>query len=449
MSLKEYGIPAEYRVPVVTIASTASETARQCGKEEKRKNVNGFVLLGKSSRQGLAMWCIIAWMKILGIETSCDETAISLIEAEGAFGEGFRFRILGNALLSQAKMHEEYGGVFPNVAKREHQRALVPILQEVFREASLLDAPADTPEETISAIEKLLEREPELFTNLAQFLRGIGRPEIDAIAVTAGPGLEPALWVGINFAKALALAWGVPIVAANHMEGHIMLSASDGDRLAAFRLPLLSLLISGGHTELVLSRAWMQYELLGGTRDDAVGEAFDKVARLMDLPYPGGPHISRLASEARAQGGALPIERLPRPMIDSKDYDFSFAGLKTAVRRFVEANGPLSAETKYALAREFEDACADVLVAKTMRAIEETGAQALVVGGGVSANTHIRARLSDALKDYGYGTKLLIPPPELATDNALMIALAGYFRAQKQEFAAADTLRANGNLKLA
>jgi len=387
-------------------------------------------------------------MRILGIETSCDETAVSLIEAHGSFENGVAFRILGNALLSQAKEHEKYGGVFPNVAKREHQRALVPVLQEALREAGLLDTPRSVSEETLTEIEQLLEREPELFMNLGTFLRSTGAPPLDAIAVTVGPGLEPALWVGVNFAKALGIAWRVPLVAVNHMEGHIMLSASDGDRLARFELPLMSLLISGGHTELVLSREWMQYEIIGATRDDAVGEAFDKVARLMDLPYPGGPHVSRLASQARTQSGdALPSISLPRPMIETKDYDFSFAGLKTAVRRFVEASQPLSDDMKMALAREFEDACADVLVAKTMRAIEEHGVKTLVVGGGVSANSHIRTCLKDAITDYGCA-KLLIPPPELATDNALMIAFAGFFRAQKQEFAAAETLRANGNMKL-
>ena len=234
---------------------------------------------------------------------------------------------------------------------------------------------------------------------------------------------------------------------------------------------MLSLLISGGHTELVLSQEWMQYELLGQTRDDAVGEAFDKVARLMGLPYPGGPEIDRLATEARASrrspttiGEVSPTYinnvidvsrtyfidvRLPRPMIDSDNYDFSFAGLKTAVRKVVEAHQPLTDEKKMAIALEFENACAEVLVAKTMRAIEEFGVETLVVGGGVSANMFIRESLANAIKEYGYNTKLLIPPRELATDNALMIALAGYFRAQKKEFTEPDSIRAQGNLKLA
>ena len=213
-------------------------------------------------------------------------------------------------------------------------------------------------------------------------------------------------------------------------------------------MPLLSLLISGGHTELVLSRMWLQYELLGQTRDDAVGEAFDKVARLMDLPYPGGPEISRLAKTVRENPSFSSSVSLPRPMIDSDNYDFSFSGLKTAVRRLTEGKEMTDA-FKTEVAYEFENACADVLVAKTMRAIEEFGVQTVLVGGGVSANTHIRASLADAIKNYGYGTKLLIPPTELATDNALMIALAGYFRAERKEFAELDSVIARGNLKLA
>ncbi|OGG59878.1 hypothetical protein A2765_04835 [Candidatus Kaiserbacteria bacterium RIFCSPHIGHO2_01_FULL_56_24] len=391
-------------------------------------------------------------MRILAIETSCDETGVCIIEAEGAFGAGFSYTILGNALLSQTETHAPYGGVFPNLARREHEKNLVPLLEKALSEAGLY-CQGDTL--TVD-VEKILEREPELRRQLILFLTSNGKPDVDAIAVTHGPGLEPALWVGVNFAKALAAAWQLPIVPVNHMEGHIVLSAIMGGQenindqvpnIKPFRFPLLSLLISGGHTELVLSKEWMEYELIGQTRDDAVGEAFDKVARLLDLPYPGGPEISRLANKAREYQGVTLIS-LPRPMIDTDDYDFSFSGLKTAVRRLVEANQPLNDTLKMEIAREFEDAAADVLIAKTMRAIEEFGAQAILVGGGVSANEHIRTQLASSIKDYGLGTKLLIPPPELATDNALMIALAGYFRAQKKEFAEPETIRANGNLKL-
>jgi len=389
-------------------------------------------------------------MRILAIETSCDETAVCVIEAEGDFGHDFTFKILGNALLSQTEIHAPYGGVFPNLAKREHEKNLVPLLTEALTEAEMLqEGGGDT-----STLAATLAREQELLPLLTAFLEKYGKPEIDAIAVTHGPGLEPALWVGVNFAKALADAWKLPLVPVNHMEGHIVLSAceqeKDNDqysRLKKFKFPLLSLLISGGHTELVLSKEWMRYQILGQTRDDAVGEAFDKVARLLGLPYPGGPEISKLATEAREQNLPRTVE-LPRPMIDTDDYDFSFSGLKTAVRKVVEAHGPLTESVNMEIAREFEDAAADVLIAKTMRAIEEFDAQSILVGGGVSANTNIRNQLASSIKDYGYGTKLLIPPPELATDNALMIALAGYFRALKKEFAEPSMIRANGNLKL-
>ncbi|HUO49965.1 MAG TPA: tRNA (adenosine(37)-N6)-threonylcarbamoyltransferase complex transferase subunit TsaD [Candidatus Paceibacterota bacterium] len=387
-------------------------------------------------------------MRILGIETSCDETAVCLVEAQGGFGAHFKFNILGNALYSQAKLHEQYGGVFPNIAKREHAKNLVPMLQEALRQA---DALAEYQGESLIKTEelrRLLAREPELFEQLSIFLQKYEKPAIDCIAVTHGPGLEPALWVGVNFAKALAAIWNVPIVGTNHMEGHIVLSLAKENALSEFEFPMLALLISGGHSELVLSRAWQQYELIGQTRDDAAGEAFDKVARVLGLPYPGGPEISKLAQEARQRNLAREIS-LPRPMLHEDNFDFSFSGLKTAVRKVAEAHAPLSDEMKMQIAMEFEDAVADVLVAKTLRAVDQFGANTVVVGGGVSANRYIRERLAQALADEGDPAQLLVPPPALATDNALMIALAGYFRTLKNEFADPQTLAAIGNLKLA
>lgn len=383
-------------------------------------------------------------MRILAIETSCDETGVCIIDADGSFDRDFHFSVLGEGLLSQIDTHAPYGGVFPNLARREHEKNLVPLMTKALHEADLLHEGTTD----FSAAEKMLERETELRIQLSSFLATYTKPAIDAIAVTYGPGLEPALWVGVNFARALATAWNLPLIPVNHMEGHVVLSAMEGDKLAHFDFPLISLLISGGHTELILSKEWMQYELIGQTRDDAVGEAFDKVARLLDLPYPGGPEISKLAAKARTENVPRTVE-LPRPMIDSDTYDFSFSGLKTAVRRTVETHEPLSDEMKMAIAREFEDTAADVLVAKTMRAIEEHGAETVLIGGGVSANEHIRTRLSATIQEYGLHTKLLIPPPRLATDNALMIALAGYFRALLKEFAEPGLLRAHGNLKLA
>jgi len=382
-------------------------------------------------------------MRVLGIETSCDETAVSLIEASGDFCHDFSYTVLGNSLLSQAALHAGYGGVFPNLAKREHAKNLVPLLIEVLRQAGALRSG-----DMIYHIDaELLSREPELLAAITPFLATYQKPAIDAIAVTAGPGLEPALWVGINFAKTLSLAWDIPLVAVNHMEGHIVMSLVRDGRIAEAHFPHLSLLISGGHTELIVSKSFGEYERIGETRDDAVGEAFDKTARLLGLGYPGGPEISRLAEEARRED--LPHRYdLPRGMRRSGDYDFSFSGLKTAVRTIVTTFPDLGESEKKILAREFEDAVADVLVEKTVKAVEEYGARTLLVGGGVSANTHIRKRLEGALSEYDPLAKLLAPPPALATDNALMIALAGYFSAMKNEYTDPASLSANGNLRL-
>ena len=412
-------------------------------------------------------------MKILGIETSCDESAVCLIDAQGdlpaqaGFKNDFRFQVLGNALISQIAIHAQYGGVFPNLAKREHSRNLVPLLQQVMEQdsgnqKSEIRNQNVMQKSKIEEMRDILSREPELYAQLSVFLQNNTRPAINAIAVTVGPGLEPALWVGINFARALSLVWSIPIVAVNHMEGHIIMSLVDFNSvhnpntsflsevlgLKTIRFPMLSLLISGGHTELVLSKKFQDYQILGATRDDAVGEAFDKVARLLGLPYPGGAELSRLAEVARKYREASPRGiNLPRPMLHDDSLDFSFAGLKTAVLRIVEANSPLTDEKQFMIAREFEDAVTDVLVGKTIRACDEYGVQTVVVGGGVSANTHIRLRLAGALAEAGLPPPL-VSPPEFATDNALMIALAGYFRAAKKEFSKPAELRASGNLRL-
>ena len=399
-------------------------------------------------------------MRIMGIETSADDTGIALIEADGKFGSDFSFKILANETVSQARSHALYGGIYPNVAKHEHAKNIVPALERALREARILQAGAVS---SLAHVRDLLAREPEIFEHLSKFVRTYERPEIDCIAVTVGPGLEPCLWTGINLARVLADVWSasrrMPLVGVNHMEGHIVMSmieirSRSSGRLAEFEFPAMVLLISGGHTELILMRAFGQYEYLGRTRDDAVGEAFDKVARLLDLPYPGGPEISRLAEKARNYGCRTSIH-LPRPMLHDKSYDFSFSGLKTAVGRLVISQSPTLGnslrsdfeEFKRQVAREFEDAVSDVLVAKTLRAVDEFGANTVVVGGGVSANKHIRSELGYKLQ--ATGCTLLVCPPEFSTDNAVMIALAGYFHALKKEFVAPETLHAQGNLKLA
>ncbi len=391
-------------------------------------------------------------MKLLAIETSCDETAVAVLEATGSEQDA-TIVVRGNALLSQIELHRQYGGVFPALAKREHAKNLVPLLEAALAEAELLKEDTQSfPEELRTRVSTLLEREPELDEAFFASLSEMERPDLDAIAVTAGPGLEPALWVGINFAKALALVWNLPLVAVNHMEGHTISALAEiEDKTLTIRhvsLPILALLISGGHTELMLMKEWLSYELIGQTRDDAVGEAFDKVARMMELPYPGGPEISKLAEQDREDFSTAPFT-LPRPMLHDPHCDFSFSGLKTAVLYLIKERGPLGEIEKEQLAREFEDAVVEVLWAKTARALEETNAQTLVLGGGVSANVHIRRTFAENIMTEFPHVTLRIPENELTTDNAVMIGLAGYFRALRKEFVDPETLKANGNLSLA
>ncbi len=391
-------------------------------------------------------------MTILAIETSCDETAVAVLEAGESEG-ATRFRVRGNALLSQIDIHREYGGVYPMLAKREHAKNLVPLLASALEEAELLheDAQAIDPGLLTEALQ-LLEREPGLSEAFSAFIRETERPALDAIAVTAGPGLAPALWVGVNFAKALSRVWGIPLVAVNHMEGHLLAALAqpqeDGSLMVGTQgLPVVALLISGGHTELVLMNEWRKYTVLGTTRDDAVGEAFDKVARMLDLPYPGGPEISRLAERDREDARTNPFS-LPRPMLHTDDLDFSFSGLKTAVLYIVKARPELSETEKAQLARAFEDAVAEVLIKKTARALADTGARTLVMGGGVAGNTHLQRVFAERLSSEFPSVTLAIPSRELTTDNAVMIGLAGYYAARDRDYADPTTLAADGNLSL-
>jgi len=387
-------------------------------------------------------------MRILGIETSADETGVAILEATGSGEKDFKYKVLGNALLSQAELHTRYGGIFPNLAKREHGRNLVPVLMEALRlSGELQEGQKSADEDKLRELEKLLEREHEMFTYLSEFLRAYGKPSVDCIAVTAGPGLEPALWMGINFAKALADVWQLPLVAVNHLEGHIMVARAKDGVLIPIEEPAIALLVSGGHTELIEMDGWMRYKTIGATRDDAAGEAFDKSARLIGLPYPGGPEISRLAKAARVANLAR-TDILPRPMIQDMSFDFSFSGLKTAVKKIVDSWTPGlgTDDMKSALAREAEEAIVDVLLSKTSRAVESYGAKTVIVGGGVSANDYLRKRFAE---EFHGGAHVLFPSAEFSTDNAVMIALAGYFHAEKKEFIGAAELRANGNLRLA
>jgi N6-L-threonylcarbamoyladenine synthase len=382
-------------------------------------------------------------MRILAIETSCDETAISIVEAEGTLPAA-SFRVLADNTLTQIEMHREYGGVFPMVAKREHARTLVPLLVKTLQDAKLYKK---TSRHVIESplreeFQEILEREPELFGQFLSIVTEIDPPEIDVIAVTQGPGLEPALWVGINFAKALALIWKKPIVPINHMEGHLLApllkEGVESRILTPITFPAVGLLVSGGHTELILMKDYASYEIIGETRDDAAGEAFDKVARILGLPYPGGPEISKLATS-----GTVGIYPLPRPMLHSGDYGFSFAGLKTAVLYLVKKLGALTEIQRADIAREFEEACVEVLTTKTMRAVDEFGAHAVILGGGVSANKRLRETLTT--KAANAGITLFLPSSELSTDNALMIAIAAYFGKHSDS---PSTLKARGNWRI-
>jgi len=343
--------------------------------------------------------------------------------------------------------------VFPALAKREHAATIVPMLEKAIQESGLEpnDFTSTIDQETETKVRSLLDREHGLADQLLTFHHEHGTFSVDLIAVTSGPGLEPALWVGVNFAKAVALLWDTPVVPVNHMEGHVLASIFDveqDDQLSAIEFPTISLLISGGHTELILMSDWGQYEKIGQTRDDAVGEAFDKVARLVGISYPGGPEISRLAGEARKR--KLPrYAELPTPMLHSGDLDFSFSGLKTAVRYAVQ-DKTLTPDEVAALARDFEDAVTTVLVKKTLAAIGTHGVKTLIVGGGVSANRHIKQVMEATLLTEHPDITCYFPQPGLSTDNSIMIALAGHARAAGAFApAAADIIRANGNRSLA
>ena len=352
-------------------------------------------------------------MRILAIETSCDETAIALLEITGQL-EKPEIKVLANEMFSQAKLHEQYGGVYPTLAKREHQKNLPILLEKIH----LTPSPSPSSRRGATGDRR-------------------GEVDIDFIAVTTGPGLEPALWTGITFAKKLGEEWKRPVVPINHMEGHIWSVLLNNQ----VELPALALLISGGHTELVEVKNFGEYKILGRTVDDAVGEAFDKVARMLSLPYPGGPEISKLAEKARYE--KLPQSfSFPRPMIHSKDLNFSFSGLKTAVLYKLRDYPNLDKEL---VAREFEDAVAEVLITKTKKAIEDIGAKTLIVAGGVAANKYLREKFSEL-----NGIKVHFPTQLLSTDNAVMIGLASFVKIKRNPelLDHQEPLIADGNLSL-
>lgn len=351
-------------------------------------------------------------MKILAIETSCDETSIALLEAKGGLRSP-QFRIIENYVSSQIKIHRPFGGVVPNLAKREHLKNLPLLLQKMEKKIDL-------------------------------------RKEVDALAVTIGPGLEPALWTGIAFTKNLAKEWKKPILAVNHLKGHLysfLLETTDDLRLTTDNLfPAVALIVSGGHTILLKMDSLTKYKKLGETRDDAAGEAFDKIARLLNLPYPGGPEI-----EKAGRRGDPSAVNFPRPMISAKNYDFSFAGLKTAVFYYLKQNKFLPTGVKKIsnsrlgepkdslslkrfvdnVAASFEQAAIDVLVKKTIRAVQNNKAKNVFLSGGVAANKKLRKTFKKELDKINCG--FIAPSRGFNTDNAAIIAVAAYISYLQKE----------------
>jgi N6-L-threonylcarbamoyladenine synthase len=328
-------------------------------------------------------------MRILGVETSCDETSASVLEGSG---DDVTLRAL--VILSQ-DVHRIFGGVVPEIASRAHLTAIVPVVEQALRES--------------------------------------GANDVDAVAVTNAPGLVGALLVGVSYAKAFAFARGIPVIGVHHMEGHLFATALEHRDAVP---PFTALLVSGGHTLLIDVEAWGTYRLLGKTRDDAAGEAFDKVAKLLGLPYPGGPHIERIA--AQSDGGKF---RFSRPMLrrdqqpgDSDFYDLSFSGLKTAVLNAVKASD-VDAD-RGSIARAFQDALVETLVEKTVRAARQFGRGRVVLGGGVACNMALVRAMRERFTPRG--VEVFAPSPRLATDNAAMIARAGLFRLERGERSALD-----------
>lgn len=355
-------------------------------------------------------------MNILGIETSCDDTGISIINCKAKSEKRKAiFKVLSSVVSSQTKIHAQYGGVYPMLAKREHEKNLPIVYKAALKKAF-----------------------------------GQKDLRLDLIAVTNGPGLEPCLWQGINFAKKLSKQLKIPAIPINHIEAHIFanfISKAKGEKRKAKMFPVIALIVSGGHTQLVLIKKFGKYKILGETLDDAVGECFDKTARVLGLSYPGGPAIEACASKAKNRGPS-PVS-LPRPMINQKNYNFSFSGLKTAVLYHYQSQSPKiqkSPEYVRAMAHEIQNAAIDVLLAKTFKAAQEYQVKSIILGGGVTANSQLRKRFKQQAKKSKI--KLFVPDKKYSTDNAVMVAITGYFNWLKTRGKIPKSIEAKANLRL-
>ncbi len=347
-------------------------------------------------------------LTILAIESSCDESAAAVLDE--------RRGLLAHEVFSQVELHRIFGGVVPELASRDHVRRLLPLVRAALKEAGVADADAAAIDEA------RVVGGPDCPEGTTVERAGGQPPAIHGIAYTAGPGLVGALLTGAALARSLAYAWGIPSIGVHHLEGHLLAALLEREPPP---FPHVALLVSGGHTMLIEVRGIGRYQVLGETRDDAAGEAFDKTAKLLGLPYPGGPELARLAEAGRA--GAF---EFPRPMLDRPGLELSFSGLKTAVLHAVRGKA-LSDALKADVARAVQEAIVETLTAKAVRALEQTGLDALVVCGGVGANRRLRERLVQALR--GRGARVYYPRLEFCTDNAAMIAVAGLARLKAGE----------------
>lgn len=369
---------------------------------------------------------------ILAIETSCDDTSVAIVKIND---KNRKFEILANLISSQINIHKKWGGVVPNLASRAHAKNLPIVFKAALKEAQL------------------------------------NVENIDAIALTVGPGLSPSLLIGVSFGRALAYKYNKPIIPINHVEGHLYSNfLSENGELKNIAFPVMNLIVSGGHTSLYLMKKHGQYELIGKTRDDAAGEAFDKAAKMLGLGYPGGPIISQLAEKFEKSKHQNIKTSFPRPMINSKDFDFSFSGLKTAIfyslkelintpsftissaqglensKEVSEGKRKITKDIKIAYCHETQEAIIDVLISKTISAAKKFGVKTIAISGGVSANNRLRERFATSAKENNF--ELHIPPKHMSTDNGLMIAIAGYYNWLADHKTTWDKTDINPNLKL-
>jgi N6-L-threonylcarbamoyladenine synthase len=360
-------------------------------------------------------------IKILAIESSCDETAASVVGEKNG-----RLTILSSIVSSQIDLHAKTSGVVPEVASRAHMEAIIPVVAE-----ALLSTRGNLSEIDYQEAVSILKN------------------EIDYIAVTAGPGLIGSLLVGYNAAKTIAYSLDKPIIPINHIEGHIY-SVFSGENQNEIKFPILSLTVSGGHTSMTLMRDHGEYENIGATLDDAAGEAFDKVARLLELGYPGGPIVSKLAAEFREKGKDAAII-FPRPILSNGTFNFSFSGLKTAVLQCalnIKKERELTPEDKIEICAAFEDAVVDVLTTKTIRAAKKYEPKTVILAGGVAANSFLRKELEFHISELEFETKFIPAPMKLCGDNAAMIGLAAYYHILKNNVSAWDKIKVDSNVEL-